>query len=242
MLIATRSSTPRLLQTRDVGERALDRPFGERTDQIGRFRERDEFGGTHVAVCRVLPAHERLDAGCPAGTQVHLRLVVEVDAAVLDRRSQLAQHAEPANRVLIVVAIVVLERRAVALRDVHGDVRVAQQLFRVARVIGGHRDADAHADLDRDAARVDGQAQALDEPQRELVHGVAVVNVGEHHGELVAADPADQSAARELRREAARHLAQHLVSDIVAERVVHLFEPAEIEHQQRDAVPRHGLC
>ncbi len=75
------------------------------------------------------------------------------DAVVLDGRPQLAQHAEPAHRVVIVDDVVVLEARAVPLRGVHRDVGMTQQLARVEPVIGRDGDTDVDADLDGDAAR-----------------------------------------------------------------------------------------
>ena len=61
---------------------------------------------------------------------------MQAHAALLDGGAQLAQHAEAAHRVLVVIAIVDLERGAVSLRDVHCDVRETQELLRILRVIG----------------------------------------------------------------------------------------------------------
>ena len=124
-------------------------------DQVRGFRERHELPGAHVAVHRMVPANQRLHARDAARLQVDLRLVMQRDAAVVDRRAQLAQHAEPAYGVMIVDDVVVLEARAVPLRRVHRDVGVAQQLARVEPVIGRDGDPDVDADLDGDAARID---------------------------------------------------------------------------------------
>ena len=83
-----------------------------------------------------------------------------------------------------------------------------------------------------------GVRSPCDEPPRELVYVAVAGDAGQHDGELVAADPADEGVPLELRREAPRDLAQHLVADVVAERVVDFLEPRQVEHQQRDALAR----
>ena len=63
-------------------------------------------------------------------------------------------------------------------------------------------------------------------------------DAGQHDGELVAADPADEGMPLELRRKSPRNLAQHLVADVMAERVVDFLEARQVEHQQRDTLAR----
>ena len=174
----------------------------------------------------------------PPVFRLSLRLIVQRDLAVFDRRAQLAQHAEPAHRVVIVDDVVVFEPRAVPLGRIHRHVGVAQQLARVEAMVGRDGDADVDADFDRDAARVDRRSQALDDPLHELLDRGVARHVGENHGKLVAADAADERAARELRREATRHLAQHLVADVMTERVVDFLEAREVEHQQSHPLAR----
>ena len=88
--------------------------------------------------------------------------------------AQLAADGELAHGVLVVRGVVVLVGRAAALRHVHGDVRVAQQRLRIARVLRIARDADAHANLDGDAGDVDGRAQAVGEQLRGARDGFAL--------------------------------------------------------------------
>src|SRR5215471_16002153 len=49
----------------------------------------------------LMPTHERLDALDLARPEVHLRLVVQPHAALLDGGAQLAEHAEATDRVLV---------------------------------------------------------------------------------------------------------------------------------------------
>ena len=55
----------------------------------------------------------------------------------------------------------------------------------------------------------------------------------QQHGELVAAQPRHDSAARSGRRTPA-HLAQRLVADGVAERVVDVLEAVDVEQRHRE--------
>jgi len=74
------------LQRADVVERAMQRPLRQRTDQMARFREPDEFVGAHVAERRMPPAQQRLDADGASGPKVDLRLVIELEAVRRERR------------------------------------------------------------------------------------------------------------------------------------------------------------
>ena len=56
---------------------------------------------------------------------------------------------------------------------------------------------------------------------------------GEDHGELLAADPADDVARADGGAQMVGELGQHLVADRVAEDVVHLLEVVDVEHHER---------
>ena len=100
--------------------------------------------------------------------------------------------AQSPDRVLVVLALVIVECVALAFGDVHRHVGVAQQLLGVARMVGEYRDADADTHFDRNPARVDRRLQAVQQILRKRVDERALADVREDHGELVAADAADE--------------------------------------------------
>ena len=66
--------------------RAQD-PFAERDDQPAFLGERDEGAGRHKPVARMMPAHQRLEAGDLA-IDVGLRLIVKFELVARDRGAQ----------------------------------------------------------------------------------------------------------------------------------------------------------
>ena len=180
------------------------------------------------------PAHQRFDAVDHAAAQVHLRLEVQLQLAAGDGRAQFAADGQLAHRVLVVRGVVVFEGRAAPLGDVHGDVRVAQQRLRLARVLRKTRDADTQAHFDADARHVDGRPQAVDQRLRHRRDRLVAVRPVDDHREFVTADTRDEAALAERLLKALRDLAQHAIADVVSQGVVDFLEPAKIQHQQRD--------
>ena len=69
----------------DARARLLEHVAPERDDQAGVLGERDELDRGDAAAARVVPAHERLDRDRLAGREVHDRLVLDDQLALLDR-------------------------------------------------------------------------------------------------------------------------------------------------------------
>ena len=119
------------------------------------------------------------------------------------------------------------------LRDVHGDVRVAQQLLGPGIAGGreiGERDADGR--VGEDLAAV--EHERLLEQVVDAACGGDGVTVGrglEQDRELVAADARDRVAARGRGCEPRADRREQPVARDVAERVVDGLEVVEVEHQ-----------
>ena len=189
-------------------------------------------GGTRPWV-GVLPAHQRLHPQDLAAVGVDLGLVVQDKLLLLDGPAQLAEQGQPTGAVLVQRGVEQHEPGVGLFGRVHGDVGALQQLVGVGGVVGiqGHADAGFHV-----------QAQPL-ECERLLEGGLQLVgdghgtlaggDLGQQHGELVAAEPGD---GVDLAQRAAQPLAdlnQELVAVVVAEGVVDLLEPVQVEQQQR---------
>ena len=82
---------------------------------------------------------------------------------------------------------------------------------------------------------------ASSSPIRSAQRGRAAQVAGrEDHGELLAADAADDVGRADRGAQDVRDLVQQLVADAVAVDVVHLLEVVEIEHHHGDGVVRRG--
>ena len=82
-------------------QRAVEHVQRERADQAGVLGQRDERVGVEEAALRVLPAHERLDAGTRPGRQVGLGLEVQDELVLVDRAPQVGDQLEVLARVAV---------------------------------------------------------------------------------------------------------------------------------------------
>jgi len=224
----------------------VDQVPQQRLGDAGVGGREDHFLGRDVAVTRMVPAHQRLEAVDVLAVAAHDRLVPDADGACLDGVEQVALHvparAQPQiergveELVTVAPGALGLVERFVGEADHVGDVGVAR-----------HRDPDAHAQV---AAVVRGGKR--DRPDQRLGDGrgrLAGALQAVEHRELVAA-PAAQHRAQvgELALQPAGHVLQHPVADLVAEGVVHRLEAIQVEQQQavllaagRDDVQRRRL-
>ena len=186
-----------------------------------------------------MPAQQRLEAGHRAVGGGDLRLVVQLELALLDPAGEVAaqQPSGPglARELRPVVGEPGPSRR---LRAVERDVGVGAQLVRRAAIVGIERDPDARADHQILLADADRLGRRRHQPLRQDrgVGGGAQLDLD--HRELVAAEPGDRVAAAHRGGQALGDDAQKLVARTVAQRVVDLLEPVEVEVEKREAPPR----
>ncbi len=121
---------------------------------------------------------------------------------------------------------------AAVLGGVEGEVRRPGQLVALDAVVRRHGDSDRAAD--RAAPFLDriGLREHRDDLPGDLAQFAAVVDVGQQHLELVAAQPSDFAASRHRALQPLGDMAKQLVASSMAKRVVDLLEPVEIEHDQ----------
>jgi len=118
------------------------------------------------------------------------------------------------------------------LCGVHRDIRVADELFAVARA---RIEDDADTCPERDFAARDGDSSgdAVQQPLRQS-HYLALSDTFEEQRELVPAKASHCVAFSHDLLEPARDLRQQLVAGIVAETVVHLLEAVEVDEEDGD--------
>ncbi len=131
----------------ELAARLRDDPPTHRDDEPGLLRDRDELGRREQPTARMVPPDERLEAEGPARAEVDDRLVVEDELAALERPPQVGLELESGDRGGMHRRLEDLVAAAVdALRGVHRDVGVAQQLGRADGIGIGDGDPDAGPD------------------------------------------------------------------------------------------------
>jgi hypothetical protein len=112
----------------ELAARLFEHPRAERHDEAGLLGQRDEVAGQDQPARRVLPAHQRLEAGDGAGVNVDDRLVVHLELASLQGPVQVVARAQLVHRALVGPFVEHLGAGpALVLRPVHRGVGVAQQ-------------------------------------------------------------------------------------------------------------------
>ena len=100
-------------------------------------------------------------------------------------------------------------------------------------IMRSNRDTDRGADDAAPFLERIGLAQHGDDLGRQLAKFAAIVDIGQHHLEFIAAQPADLAFAVDRTREARGDLLEQLVPRRMAERVIDVLEAVEIEHHHR---------
>ena len=215
-----------------LAERAIEHPEGERAHEPGVLDERNELHGSEQPADGVGPAHEGLDAGDLAGSQVDLGLVVQHELVVADGPPQLAHEREVVRVVGVALGGVDGVARALVLGHVHGHIRALEQGLGRRAVLGvvGH----AHARLggERHALQLERLLQGVVQALGDLP-GTGDVRARQEDGELVAAHPGDRVPGAQRRAQPRADLLEQEVAVGVAHGVVDLLEPVEVDDQHR---------
>jgi hypothetical protein len=147
--------------------RLVDDPVRQRPDQPARFGERDELARRHEPPV-AQPPHEGLEADCPAGLELDDGLVVEPQVAGRDRHVEIGTELELGHGRDLHRRLEHLETAlATALRQVHRNVGVADEIVGGPILASGDRHADGRANDETVAADVVRLAQ---ERQDALAH------------------------------------------------------------------------
>ena len=120
---------------------------------------------------------------------------------------------------------------AARLRGHHRRLGAGDELARVGGVLGALCDPDRDRDPPGEAEL--DPVEALGEPGREGDRALLAA-ARDDHGELLAADPADDVAGADARAEVVGEVRQHVVADCVPEDVVDLLEVVDVDHHDRD--------
>ncbi len=145
----------------------FDDPAREPPRIAGLLGEWHELARRDHAEMRMRPARERFDALHGARVHIHLGLIDQLQAVVLECDAQLGQQRQAATVFLIASGDVQRHASAAGVRIMQGELRATEQLSRRIRVIRERRDAGdrihVEAHLGDMEARADRSSELLGE-------------------------------------------------------------------------------
>ncbi len=201
------------------------------------------MGGRDLAMHRVVPADQSLDAALRLGGEIVLRLVDDLELLAAQRQPELMLDHAPALQGLVHARLEEAHAlAAVALGLGERDVGMAQHLGGGVAVAGGERDADARRAYHVLVGDAEGTAQGLDQSVH-VGHDITEIgDVDQRDGELIGAAACHEIALAQRALNADADLAQHRIAAGMVRRVVDLLElvDVETEHGDMGAVPMHG--
>ncbi len=184
------------------------------------------------------PAQQGFAPGHLVGAKIDHRLVVDFEAAIHQRLTQVLLHDEPRLGAGV-------HRRfeepvgppSLGLGAVHGQIRVLEQLIELGAVLRRHCNADAGVGRQLVAEALIGLPDRLLDAGYES-HGIGDVrDAGLDHRKLVAAEPRDQVGFPDAALDPARHRLQQFIADMVSEQIVDAFELVDVDIQQGENCP-----
>ena len=161
----------RLRPRRRLAAGLAQNPFAHFDDQAAFFRQRNEIAGRDKAAGRMHPARQRLEAGDVVADNVlaggGLRLVVQRQFAVADRRGQILMQRAAIADLLVHLGLEQADRAArFRLGAEQRGVGIGEQRRGVVAVARKHRDAGGDADVDRSCRRSRNPLPASRRPAR----------------------------------------------------------------------------
>ncbi len=206
-------------------------PLVQRAAQLRRPHRREEGARRQQAAARMSPPDQRLETGERPLRHAQDRLVVQHELVSLEGLAQVGLELlhlhvrfRPGSRRGREEA-----DACRALGRVHGPVGGAQQRGEVGRVVRKQGHADARPDPERLLAHLDRQFGRLGEPSSRRDRALAILDLRQQHGELVAPYPGRHVAAARLGLESLGHGHQHAVAGLVAQGVVDPLEAGQVE-------------
>ena len=178
-------------------------PVAELLDKLGFLGNRDEQRRRDEATGRMLPAHQRLDADDGSAREIHLRLVMQLELLLRERRAQRVLKLDAVERLARHVGGIELEGVAARLLDaVRGRIGVAQQHVEILAVARIHARTHAQRDVDLAPVQREGGRQRPAHGACDAQHVVRARDVRREQGEVIGADPRHGIAAAQRFREA----------------------------------------
>ena len=226
---------------RGLGAGGFQHPFAEFDDQAGILRHGNEFGGRDHAAFGMAPAQQGLAAGHLVAVKVDQRLVVDFEAAIHQRLTQVLLHGKPRLRAGVHRGFEeAMGSASAGLGAIHRQIGVLDQLIQLGAVLRRQCNADAGVGRELMTEALIGLPDRLVNSGDEF-HDIAdVPDAGLDHRKLVTAEPRDQIGLAEAAADAAGHRLQQFIADMVPERVVDALELVDVDIEQRELLALAG--
>src|SRR5258707_12301510 len=196
-----------------LGAGALQYPGADRLNRPGLFGQRYELPRRQPAQFRIVPAEQGFDRVDFAAGEADLRLIVNLELAVLESTAEPGLHVEPAgNAGLGLGGVELVVVAAVLLRLVHGHIGALQQLFGRLAVAGEDRDPDARRDVDFAFRKRERSIELRADPVRDRGNARLRLYSFQEDGELVTAEARNAVLVAHAAAYAFGRLAKDLVS------------------------------
>lgn len=154
------------------------------------------------------PADQRLEAADAVIIELHDRLVVQLELALLQRLPQLGCHRVPALGGEPHLRLVeTIGRAPTLLGGIERQIRMPHQHIRATGMVGRQGDADTAGDMLPGAVEIEGMAKSLQQPLRKTPCPLRFDEL-QYDGEFVAAETGDEIALLRQLQQSLRHLAK----------------------------------
>jgi hypothetical protein len=155
----------------------------------------------------VVPSDQRLQPDDPASGKLDLRLVVELELALIESGTELV--GDPHALMHPPIEVAAVEAVAIApfvLGAVKREIRLHHHIFRPSSLRGIERDADARGDAKLMALDAKWLPKLFDDPRGKRAGDVRIGDPEHEDGELMAAKPGHQIVRCHCPPEALHHL------------------------------------
>jgi hypothetical protein len=183
----------------------------------------------------MLPSDQCLNGTHPAIVESHDGLIEHSELAPLDGASEISLELEPAHGVCIHPQMEhCIPGLAMALRLVHGQIGIPQQIVRSAFAWAANRDADTGGNEHIPATEAEWSGKVMEDPVGHQARFLRLSNTFEKNRELVAAQTGDGILRSQAGLDAPGNRQQELVTDVVSQAVVNQLEIVEVKEKHGD--------
>ena len=221
----------------DEVDGALEHPGADGVDEAQLFRHRNELVRGDLPAGGVAPAQQGFGLAHRTAGQVQDGLEVQRQLAFGEGAAQVLAELQALQGVLLHGRGEVTEAVPAGVFGViHGLVGVLQDVGGGVGVLGEKGDADARRDVGQVVAQAEGVVDGGNDGLGDALHGVAVGEPRQQHGELVTALAGHGVGFAHAADDAPRSLHQQLVASLVSEGVIDLLEAVQVDVQHGHAV------
>ena len=220
-----------------LGAGTLDDPMADRNDASRGLRDRNESVRKQESAGRMVPPDQRLETDNPAGRELDLRLVIELELVALQRMPQIAFRGDAFPNLPVelgdVKAVLVAP---LVLGAIEREVGLRHHVVGVLDLLGIGDDADARRRVHLIAVEHEWSGKLPAKLGGQDFGALGASDLALQHGELVAAEARHEVRLAHAILDPARCRLQQGIPYGMSERVVDVLEVVEIEIEDGEIV------